>query len=95
MPLNHELQLDGELLEDTKMYKKVVGKFIYLVIMGQIFDELSASIGILLGLLSEIEFVVCLRYMKGSLGKGVVSVSHGHLNIVDYLDVDWAGSPDE
>lgn len=33
-----------------------------------------------------------LRYLKGSLGKGLLFEKHGHVQIEIYTDVDWAGS---
>ena len=36
-----------------------------------------------------------LRFIKSSPGKGIFYGSHGHLNIVGYLDANWAGSPDD
>ena len=34
-----------------------------------------------------------LRYIKGTLGQGVLYENRGHTQIVGYCDVDWAGSP--
>lgn len=33
-----------------------------------------------------------MRYIKGSLGKGLVYENRGHTDIVAYTDADWAGS---
>ena len=33
-----------------------------------------------------------LRYIKGTLGLGVLYENRGHTQIVGYYDVDWAGS---
>ena len=34
-----------------------------------------------------------LRYIKGTLGQGVLYENRGHTQIVEYCDADWAGSP--
>ena len=33
-----------------------------------------------------------LRYLKGSLGRGLLYKNHGHLQVEGYTDVDWAWS---
>ena len=35
-----------------------------------------------------------LRYLKSSLGRGLIFKKHDHLNVEGYSDVDWAGSSD-
>jgi len=36
-----------------------------------------------------------VRYLKGTLGSGIMFQKHGHLNIETYTDVDWAGNPND
>lgn len=33
-----------------------------------------------------------LAYLKSSLGKGIMFSKHGHLDIMGYIDSDFAGS---
>lgn len=32
-----------------------------------------------------------LRYLKGTLGKGLLFENHGHLQVEAYTNVDWVG----
>ena len=34
-----------------------------------------------------------VRYIKGTLGQGVLYENRGHTQIVGYCDANWAGSP--
>ncbi|KAM1582752.1 hypothetical protein ACFX14_030431 [Malus domestica] len=36
-----------------------------------------------------------LRYLKGSLGKGILFKRNNHLRVKGYTDADWAGSTDD
>jgi len=33
-----------------------------------------------------------LRYLKPSLGRGILFLKNDHLNITGYTDVDWVGN---
>lgn len=44
---------------------------------------------------SSEEYFEILRYIKGSLGKGILYGHHEHLNISAYCDAGWADSPDD
>jgi hypothetical protein len=33
-----------------------------------------------------------LRYLKGTIGRGIVMTRNGHNNIMGYADSDWAGN---
>ena len=33
-----------------------------------------------------------LRYLKGSIGRGIIMKNNGHTNIMGYSDSDWAGN---
>lgn len=36
-----------------------------------------------------------LQYLKSASMKGLFFFGHGHLQIKAFVDVDWAGSPDD
>lgn len=40
---------------------------------------------------SEVVYWI-LKYLKGTLGRGLLFTNHGHLKIEAYTDVDWVGS---
>ncbi|RVW96586.1 Retrovirus-related Pol polyprotein from transposon RE2 [Vitis vinifera] len=43
---------------------------------------------------SHWDAVICiLRYIKSTLGQGVLYENRGHTQVVGYTDADWAGSP--
>ena len=33
-----------------------------------------------------------LRYLKGTIGHGIVMTHNGHTNVMGYTDSDWAGN---
>ena len=33
-----------------------------------------------------------LRYLKGTIGRGILMQNHGHTQILGYTDADWAGN---
>ena len=33
-----------------------------------------------------------LRYLKGTIGKGIMFSKNGHLEITGYTDADWVGN---
>jgi len=36
-----------------------------------------------------------VRYLKGTLGSGIMFQKHRHLNIEAYTNVDWVGNPND
>ena len=79
------------------MYRKLVGRFIYLTITK---PDLAYAVGVLSQfmhspLISHLEAVHRIqRYLKSSPGKGILYTSNRrHLLLSAYEDADWAGSP--
>ena len=86
----------GELLRDPERYRRLVGKLNYLTITR---PDISFPMSVVSQFLqspcdSHWDAVVrILRYIKGTLGQGVLYENRGHTQVVRYSDADWAGSP--
>ena len=96
-PLDSKLKLadNEEALESPTNYQKLVGKLIYLTITR---PDIAFAVSLVsqymhaptiqhLGMVKRI-----LRYLKGSIGRGIVMRNNGHTNIMGYSDSDWAGN---
>ncbi|BBG96553.1 Seven transmembrane MLO family protein [Prunus dulcis] len=89
-----KLGLDGELLLDVGCYQRLVGKLIYLTItrpdiahvVSLVNQHMHAPRTTHLQAIKRI-----LRYLKGSLGRGILMKKNGNTNIIGYSDADWAG----
>jgi len=96
-PLDSKLKLesDGEALDSPSHYQKLVRKLIYLTItrpdiafaVSLVSQHMHAPTIQHLGIVKRI-----LRYLKGSIGRGIVMNNNGHTNIMGYSDSDWAGN---
>ena len=96
-PLDSKLTLDSssESLVSCTYYQQIVGKIIYLTITRpDITFAVSLVSGYMhaptvqhLGMVKRI-----LRYLKGTIGRGIVMTRNGHNNIMGYADSDWAGN---
>ncbi|KAM1709738.1 hypothetical protein TB1_000224 [Malus domestica] len=95
-PLDSKLKLDlgGTSLSDISLYQRLVGKLIYLTITR---PDISHSVSIAsqfmhsptiehLNLVKRI-----LRYLKGSVGRGILMAKNDNTQIMGYCDADWAG----
>ncbi|KAL5700926.1 UTP-monosaccharide-1-phosphate uridylyltransferase [Ranunculus cassubicifolius] len=98
-PMEQNLHLspnDGTLLPDPTPYRRLVGRLIYLTITR---PDINYSVNIL----SQFMHSPCsahmdaahrvLRYLKGSIGKGIFLSSSSNLRLQGYCDSDWAGCP--
>lgn len=96
-PMDSKLKIDSDkrLVNCPFYYKKLVGKLIYLTITR---PNISFVVSLVcyfihdpivyhLYMLKHI-----LRYLKGSIGHGVVMSRNGHTNIEGYTNSDWAGN---
>ncbi|GKE29768.1 retrovirus-related pol polyprotein from transposon RE2 [Tanacetum coccineum] len=96
-PLDSKLKLNssGEPLRSASYYQKLVGKLIYLTItrpdisfaVSLVSQHMHAPTTYHLTLVKRI-----LRYLKGTIGRGIMMTKNGHKNIVGYSDSDWAGN---
>ena len=93
---NHGLYIgSGELLQDKKIYQRLVGKLIYLTVARR-------DISYVVYLVSQFMYALrighltaahrILRYLKWSPGQGILYISHGRAKAMAYIDADWAGS---
>lgn len=85
---------DSELLKDVTHYRQLIGKLIYLMIT-------RPDISFTVQQLSQ--FLDCptvnhlkaghrlLRYLKGTIGQGLLFPSSGDLVLKGFVDFDWAG----
>jgi transposase InsO family protein len=98
-PMETNLKLmpdDGELINDPEMYRRLVGKLIYLTITR---PDISYAVSIVSQFMTHpraphMEAVIrILKYLKNAPGRGLLYKSSGHLRIEGYTDADWAGSP--
>ncbi|RVW60977.1 Retrovirus-related Pol polyprotein from transposon RE2 [Vitis vinifera] len=86
----------GEPLGDPGRYRRLVGKLNYLTITR---PDISFPVSVVSQFLqspcdSHWDAVIrILRYIKSTLGQGVLYENRSHTQVVGYTDADWAGSP--
>ena len=98
MMVNHRLQIseDGTFV-DCSRYQKLVGKLIYI---SHTRPDSAYAVGVVSRFMHKpqeqhMEAVYrTLRYLKVTLGRGVVFYKNGHLDLQVYTDADWAGDRD-
>ncbi|WZZ15660.1 hypothetical protein YC2023_108749 [Brassica napus] len=85
---------ENQLFEDAKLYRKMVGKLIYLTItrpdicfaVNQVSQHMQAPKVHHWKMVDRI-----LRYLSGTAGQGVWMGCNGSTEVVGYCDADWAG----
>ena len=99
MMMNHGLQMIEEgKLANRMQYQRMVGNLIYLA-------HTRPDIAYVVEVVSQFmhrpqvqhmdAVYRILKYLKGCPGKGILYQKNGHLNLVAYTDVDWAGDRDD
>ena len=96
-PVKSNLKLDvaGEPLSDISVYQRLVGKLIYLTITR---PDITYAVSLVsqfmhsptshhLKLVKRI-----LRYLKGTVTRGILMKNNGHFKLEGYTDSDWAGN---
>ncbi len=84
---------EGDLVEDTTMYKRIVGSLIYMTITRL---DLSYAVGMVSQFMQtprkpHLDAVRCiLRYIKHTLHYGIFYEAKSELQVHGYMDVDWA-----
>jgi len=98
IPLEQNVKLsadEGELVEDTTMYKHIVGSLIYMTITR---PDLSYAVGVVSQFMQtprkpHLDAVRCvLRYIKHTLQCGIFYEAKSQLQVHGYMDADWAGN---
>ncbi|XP_019251146.1 PREDICTED: uncharacterized protein LOC109230068 [Nicotiana attenuata] len=85
----------NQILTNRERYQRLVGKLIYL---SHTRPDIACAVSLVSQFMhnpSEEHMDVVLRilrYLKSSLGKGLMFRKYNHLNINGYTDADWAGS---
>ncbi|XP_071715300.1 secreted RxLR effector protein 161-like [Rutidosis leptorrhynchoides] len=98
MELNIKLSAhEGKDLEDTTMYRKLVGSLIYLTLTR---PGISFVVGVMSRYMQDpkkhhLEAVRrIMRYVKNTIGYGLMFKAGGDCKLVGYCDVDYAGDYD-
>ncbi|XP_075515853.1 uncharacterized protein LOC142550661 [Primulina tabacum] len=96
-PMEQSLKLtftEGDILKNPTHYRRLVGKLIYLTITR---PEISFAFNTLSQFMQQprqphLDAVHrLLRFLKNSLGQGLLFPSKNDLNLVGFCDADWAG----
>lgn len=95
--VNHGLRIvEGAELADRGRYQRLIGKLIYL---SHTRPDIAYAVGVVsqfMHLPQTDHMEVALRivkYLKGTVGHGVLFKKEGHLEINGYTDADWAENP--
>ncbi|CAN6720741.1 unnamed protein product [Malus baccata var. baccata] len=94
-PLVSKLQLDakGEHFSNPGVYQRMVGKFIYLTITRPDIAYLVSLVSQFMHYPTSVHWKIVkiiLRYLKGSVGRGILMKKNGSNHIMAYTDADWA-----
>ena len=92
------LTREGELFEDPKKYRRLVGKLRYLTVTC---PDIAHSANVVSQYMSSptidnwatIEHILC--YLKGAPGRGILYSNHGHNRVECSIDADWARSNED
>ncbi|XP_019053645.1 PREDICTED: uncharacterized protein LOC109114838 [Nelumbo nucifera] len=88
---------DGSPLEDTTLYRQLVGSLIYLTMtQSSIFYAVQIVSQFVSSprqpCLSAVHWII--RYVRGTLPHGIFFSSSSPIHLMAYADADWAGCPD-
>ena len=96
--VNQSLQMiEGAEVANREQYQKLVRKLIYL---SHTRPDIAYDIGIVSRFMHQPQIqhmgavYRILRYLKGTLGKGIVFQRNEHLDLQAYTDANWAGDRD-
>ena len=97
MDPNQKLMAEqGEPFNDPEQYRRLVGKLIYLTITSW---DISFAVGVVSQIMQAPHtdhwnaVIHILRYIKRTLGQGLLSEDKGNTHVTQYFDADWAGFP--
>ena len=96
---NHGLQfIEGAEMADQYQYRRLVGKLIYLSYMRL---DIAYAVSVVSRFMHQpqvqhMEAVTrLLRYLKGTCNRGILFWKNQHLELVAYIDANWAGDRDD
>ncbi|CAL8133286.1 unnamed protein product [Prunus armeniaca] len=96
-PLDNKLKLDmeGEPLNNINYYQSLVGKLIYLTINR---PDITYAVSIVSQFMHSPTMLHLnvvkriLRYLKGSVGRGILMRKNDNVHILGHTDANWAGN---
>ncbi|KAF5468773.1 hypothetical protein F2P56_012898, partial [Juglans regia] len=100
LPMEPNLKIskaEGELFHDPTLYRKLVGKLLYLT---NTRPDLSYSVHLLSQFMETPRLphynavIKVLRYLKGTPGQGLFFPTASTFNLVAYSDANWGNCPD-
>ena len=99
MDLNVKLLSDqGEPYLDPSRYRRLGGKLNYLTMTRPDISFAVSTVSQFLNSPRDSHWdavIQILRYIKSSLGKGLVYEDMSHIDVMAYTDADWAGFPSD
>ena len=89
---------EGELFEDSKRYRRLVGKLNYLIVTR---PDIAYSVSVVSQYTSSptidhwttVEQILC--FLKGASGRGILYSNHGHNRIECFFDANWVRSKED
>ncbi|XP_025670273.1 uncharacterized mitochondrial protein AtMg00810-like [Arachis hypogaea] len=100
LPMEANLRLsdsDGDLLADSSIYRRLIGRLMYLTISR---PDITYAVSTLSQFSSKPRTTHVnalhhlLRYLKGTVGQGLLFSAKSEKRLMAYADADWAGCPD-
>jgi hypothetical protein len=92
---NLKLNIEGEPLSDISMYQRLVGKLIYLTITRPDITYAVSLVSQFMHSPTSLHLTIVkriLRYLKGTVTKGILMRNNGHFKLEGFSDSDWAGN---
>ncbi|XP_020960750.1 uncharacterized protein LOC107647542 [Arachis ipaensis] len=100
LPMETNLRMsafDGDPLHDPSTYRRIIRRLMYLTISR---PDITYAVSTLSQFLSKpttthlTALHHLLRYLKGSVGQGLLFSAKSELQLMAYANADWAGCPD-
>ena len=92
------LTREGELFEDPKTYRRLLGKLNYFIVTR---PDIAHSVSVVSQYMSSltvdnwaaVEHILC--YLKATPGRGILYSNHGHNRVECFTNVDWVKSKED